>query len=357
MVAGVNSETASDAVEALVAKNVNVCSVTMPPRRRLSEGRRVIEAAVSREPYVLFRRHDRPQMRDAVRRAIREHQPDIVYLDHLDSTVFIDELGSTRFVVDLHNIYSLIAMRAADEQRSWPRRAYLRREASLLSRMEHRAVTRAESVFAVSELERRYYDSIGGHTVLVPNGVHCDSYASLETGRSTADPIVLYVGAMSWTPNAVAAAFLAQQVLPKLRAEVSTARLQIIGKDPPPSLGALHGANGVEVLGAVPDVRPYLQQAAALAVPLGTGGGTRLKILEAFAAGLPVVSTPVGSEGLACESERHLLVADREDFAANLCRVLRDRALGVRLALEARSLARLTYDWSVIVEAAAGAIS
>src|SRR5439155_18512255 len=124
--------------------------------------------------------------------------------------------------------------------------------------------------------------------VLVPNGVDCSAFASLPLERS-GGPVLLYVGAMSWRPNAQAAIFLAKEVLPVVRRTIAEARLRIVGRDPPAELLALRGLPGVEVTGGVPDVVPYFAEAQMLAVPLESGGGTRLKILEAFAAGLPVV--------------------------------------------------------------------
>src|SRR6185436_16768136 len=102
---------------------------------------------------------------------------------------------------------------------------------------------------------------------------------------------------------------------------------------------------------------PHLEAAALLAVPLETGGGTRLKILEAFAAGLPVVSTPVGAEGIACGPDRHLVVAERSAFAPRIVSLLDDPAIGVALASDARDLVRRTYDWPVVVGSAVAAIA
>src|SRR5207247_2209260 len=147
-------------------------------------------------------------------------------------------------------------------------------------------------------------------------------------------------------PNASTAAFLAPEVLPRVRRWFPEARLRVIGKDPPPAVQALAGLPGVEVAGAVPSMLPHLAEAAALAVPLTAGGGTRLKILEAFAAGLPVVSTPVGCEGIRADDGGHLLVAEGDQFPTALGELLSRPDLGARLAARARDLARSLYDWS-----------
>jgi glycosyltransferase involved in cell wall biosynthesis len=119
----------------------------------------------------------------------------------------------------------------------------------------------------------------------------------------------------------------------------------------------LHGKDGVEVTGEVPDVLPHLEEAALLAVALESGGGTRLKILEALAAGLPVVSTPVGAEGLDLVAGEHLVIAERAVLADAITRVLADRSAGATMARNGRALVRRLYDWSAIGAEAAEALS
>jgi glycosyltransferase involved in cell wall biosynthesis len=113
----------------------------------------------------------------------------------------------------------------------------------------------------------------------------------------------------------------------------------------------------VEVTGAVPQIGPYFERATIVVVPLLSGGGTRLKILEAFAAGRAVVSTTIGAEGLDVGHEEHLLVADgAETFAAETTRLLRDGALRARRAGAARRLAEERYDWKILGEQLAEAL-
>jgi glycosyltransferase involved in cell wall biosynthesis len=357
LVAGVTRPQA-DGVTALERGGVRVQPVALGRRRPLDEAARLLSAAIRREPYVLYRRHDRSEMRAAVAAAIAAERPDVLYLDHLDSAVFADLLPGGRVVADLHNVYSLIADRASHEHASRAGRVFLRREARLLARVERRLAGRAAALMTVSDEECRHFTSIGGRAVhLVPNGVDCRQYARLATGRPGASPLILYIGTMSWAPNASAARYLATEVLPAVRARIPSARLRIVGKNPPADLQRLHGLDGVEVTGGVPDVVPHLAEAALLAVPLETGGGTRLKILEAFAAGLPVVSTAVGAEGIACTPDRHLVVAERAAFAPRIVSLLADESTGVALAAEGRDLVRRTYDWPVVVSAAVAAIA
>jgi glycosyltransferase involved in cell wall biosynthesis len=162
---------------------------------------------------------------------------------------------------------------------------------------------------------------------------------------------------LSWGPNRSAARFLAESVLPELRRSRPGVRLMLVGRAPSADVAALGRLPGVEIAANVPDVRPYLGGSAILAVPLDAGGGTRLKILEAFAAGLPVVSTAVGMEGIAAVPGEHYAGAERSTFAASVLRLLDRPDLSNTLAKAARDLARRHYDWELIGSRAAEIVS
>ena len=190
----------------------------------------------------------------------------------------------------------------------------------------------------------------------MPNGVDCQAFAALPTGRADRPPLILFLGSLTWPPNISAATFLAREVLPGLRARSPGTRLRIVGRSPVPRVTALSGLPGVEVVADAPEIVPHLREARVMAVPLDSGGGTRLKILEAFAAGLPVVSTPIGCEGIEADDGRHLLIADRPQFGEALLALLDGPGPGVELAARARALARGRYDWGIVGEALVAAI-
>lgn len=329
----------------LEGHGITVIPAVCGPRNQVREGLRAVRAALRREPYVMFHRHNRSPLRDALRRALAQRSPALVYLDHLDPLAFHASLPRVPLVADLHNVYSTLAARVADEH-SGPLRLYLQREAALLAAMERRVATAANLLFTVSSQEKAVFEGLGARDVrLVPNGVDCAAFARFDTGRTHADPVVLYLGALSWQPNAAAAAFLARHVIARLRTKYPTARLRIVGRQPGPEVRGLAALPGVEVHADVPEIGPYLAGASVLAVPLDSGGGTRLKILDAFAAGLPVVSTAVGAEGIDARHGEHLLLAERDAFADTLGEALADPARATRLATAARTLVRTHYDW------------
>jgi glycosyltransferase involved in cell wall biosynthesis len=346
------------AARALRDAGIELLSVRVARRRQAAEALRVVHATVAAEPYVLYRRHRWSAVCAALRSAVAQDPPDVCYLDHLDSFVYAGACGSTPLAIDLHNVYSELAARTALEQRQPLLRWFLTREAAALARMEQRAVTAVRVTMAVSERDQRYYSDLGARAVyLAPNGVDCAAYASLPEARRTGDPLILFIGAMSWAPNVSAARFLAAEVLPRVRFEIPGARLRIVGRDAGPEVHALARIEGVEVTGTVPDVIPHLAAAHVLAVPLDAGGGTRLKILEAFAAGLPVVSTPIGAEGLDVIHGRDLWLATRARFSEGVVQMLRNRQRAATLAAHARQLVIDRYDWSAIGRIACAAVA
>jgi glycosyltransferase involved in cell wall biosynthesis len=348
----------AEAEQALRGAGIELLQVRVARRRRATEALRVARATIAAEPYVLYRRHRWQAVRAALRSAISGDAPDVCYLDHLDSFVYAADCGSTPIVIDLHNIYSELTARAADEAQQRLLRWFLRREASALARMEQRAVGAARVAMAVSERDQQYYSQIGARAVyLAPNGVDCRAYASLGDARRSGPPTILFVGAMSWAPNANAARFLAADVLPRVQARLPDARLRIVGRDAGPDVLALGRHPGVEVTGTVPDVKPYLAEADVMAVPLDAGGGTRLKILEAFAAGLPVVSTPIGAEGIDAIHGRDIWLAPRDRFAEGVAKLLADHEGRAALAANARTLVENRYDWSSVGRVARAAVA
>ncbi len=335
-------------VAVLRAHGIQVRPAVTGPRDKFSELGRVVKAALHQQPYVMFHRHNRPAMREMIRDEMRYDQPDVVYLDHVDPFAFRPLFPQAKLITDLHNVYSKLARRVADERR-WPANWYLAREAQLLADMERQIAQESSALMAVSSEEQSEFGQLGNNNVhLVPNGVDCGAYAHLPVGREHQRPVLLYLGALSWQPNAKAAEFLAREVIPQIRQQHPNAVLKLVGRNPGPEVNALASLPGVEVHANVPDVGVFLAEATLLTVALDSGGGTRLKILEAFAAGLPVVSTPVGCEGIDATHGEHLWIADRDQFATAVLDALAAPALATEFAERGRQLARAKYDWSAI---------
>jgi polysaccharide biosynthesis protein PslH len=181
---------------------------------------------------------------------------------------------------------------------------------------------------------------------VIPNGVDLSSvpFRASRPGGNT----ILFVGGMSWAPNIKAAQSLVHQIMPLVWADHPDAELLLVGKDPAPEVKELQRPR-VTVTGEVPSVMPYLSRAAVSVVPLQAGGGTRLKILESMAAGVPVVSTSIGAEGLDLTSGVEAVLADTTpDIAAAISRVLAEPELSAALATAARRRVEEDFGWDRI---------
>jgi glycosyltransferase involved in cell wall biosynthesis len=151
---------------------------------------------------------------------------------------------------------------------------------------------------------------------------------------------------MNYPPNVDAAVWFCEQILPTVRARLPEFMFRIVGRDPTPQVRALARHQGVVVTGQVPDIAPHLADCLALLVPLRSGGGTRLKIIEAMALGRPVVSTPIGAEGLEVVDGQTILLAETAgQFADQLVALVNSPELRDRLARHGRALVEARYDW------------
>lgn len=252
--------------------------------------------------------------------------------------------------IDFHNLDSEIWGRMAEGGLSVPRRLFVRTQVSRIRRFEQALARRAAGISCVSNRDRRRLESLApaGEPVVVPNGVDLARYAF--RGAPPAGERVLFVGDLSWPPNAEAVRWFAERVWPVVRARRPSASVEIVGREAPESLRRLAG-DAFRFAGESGDTRPHWKAAAVAVVPLRAGGGTRLKILEAAACGVPVVSTPVGAEGLAfTEGAEIRVLDDPAPFAEAVAELLADPAAARRQAVAARARVEALYDWKRIGE-------
>ena len=218
-------------------------------------------------------------------------------------------------------------------------------EARKTERYERMAVTAVDAVSAASDADAATFERWGARRCLVvPNGVDA---AAVTHQLPLSDPRLIYVGYFGYRPNAEAALELMREILPRVRAEIPAASLSLIGRGSE-RLGVTEQP-GVEVLGEVDHVVQHLQGAGVLVLPLRAGSGTRLKVVEAMAAGLPVVSTRFGVAGLEVRDGEHVLIGESPaELAAQTVRVLQQRELAHFLSRAGRSLVEQRYDWSIV---------
>jgi glycosyltransferase involved in cell wall biosynthesis len=282
------------------------------------------------------------------RRILRDRPPDIVTVEHDNAAAWVGEIAPQMpSALVLHNIgthYYASRARAA----AGARRLAFTFEARRFRRYHDRWLDRYSALIAVSDWDASSLRSVTRRPVeVVPNGVASDEL--LPTEPSTEPATVLFTGTLDHPPNSEGIRWFAAEVWPHVLRRRPDARLLVVGRAPPREVRALDGRDRVEVIGPVSTIAPYFDQASVVTAPLLSGGGTRLKILEAFACGRAVVSTSVGCEGLDVVDGEHLLVEDDPGrFAAALLRLLEHRDLRERVAIAGRELATRSYDWRVL---------
>ena len=265
-----------------------------------------------------------------------------------------------RLVFDDHNVEYLLQKRAAlvdlGQPRRWIAAAYSLAQWWKLRRYEAAICRQVDAVLAVSHVDRAALARLAPDTpvALIPNGMDLSAYPEEAAQPVLEPPTLVFVGKMDYRPNIDAVLWFGQEVFPRIQASWPGVRFQIVGMNPSPRLDALRGNPGIQITGAVADVRPYIRQAAVYVVPLRVGGGTRFKVLEALLSGTPLVSTRLGVEGIDVEDGRHLLLADTpQEFAQAVLRLLEsqatDRRLVRELTREARRFVAAGYDWERIL--------
>ena len=289
------------------------------------------------------------------------HQPFQAALDHLVQTNQADlvqfefsQMGSfyvragTPTILDVHNI-EYDVLRQISRTGTAARRLFNLIEYRKFRREEIDAWSHATCCIATSALDARVIERhINRAVPVIPNGVDLEYFRRAALGEATPAQIV-FVGAMRYRPNAEGAIFFVERVFPLIRQEIPEATFAIVGADPPASVRELERVPGVTVTGTVADVRPWLSVSQIVVVPLLTGGGTRLKILEAFASGRPVVSTHAGAEGIEVRDNAELLIADDPSaFARAVIQLANREELRSRLTDAAYDLVRQRYQWSSI---------
>lgn len=266
------------------------------------------------------------------------------------------DAASPAVVLDDFNAEYVLQRRAAAVDaaapRRWPAALYSTVQWARLRAFERDLCRAADAVVCVSRADAAALGALGlaQPPAVIPNGVDTERYHPAPAGGGDWPHFdLLFSGTFDYRPNVDAARWLASAVWPGLRARAPRLTLGLVGQRPAPAVQALAALPGVTVTGAVPDDRPYLWGARLYVVPMRYGGGVRLKLLNALAAGCPVVSTAMGAEGIAAEPGRDLLLADEPaQWVGALGQVLGDPVLRAYLRQSGQALVAARYEWAVL---------
>jgi glycosyltransferase involved in cell wall biosynthesis len=320
------------------------------PAPRLADVRAAVLGLVTRTPYPIWRVRSRA-FRSVVRELYARGDIGRIVVEVAYMYPYAD-LSSPRHctIVDTHNIDSLVLQRYAETMRG-VRRWYAGMTARKLAVREAATFRTADEVWVCSQAEAGYLERVvpEARVSVVPNGVDTSFFSPGD--RHAGEPrtrSVLFFGRLDYYPNADAIRHFIDAVLPGIWARDPTVRFDLAGQgELDQSVRRLAAVDArVRLHGAVQDLRPIIAHSAVVVVPLRSGGGTRLKILEALAMARPVVSTTVGMEGLDLSPGEHLEVADdAQDFADRTLELLNDRERAETLGRRGREAVVGRYDW------------
>lgn len=264
--------------------------------------------------------------------------------------VLNDLPGRPPVLCDWHDIQSEKMWRYSKTTGSTPRSFYARRTARLLEAAESELLHSCEAHTVVSNRDRTTLESYAPSAPvhIIENGVDTSYFSPHSVSEGRLGDRIVFVGAMDYGANEDAVTWFAQNVWANVRQRFPELRFTIVGRKPTASVTALKNQPGIDVSGTVADVRPYYENALAMVVPLHWGSGTRLKILEAMAAGVPVISTTLGAEGLDATDGQDILIADSPEEMLAAITALRDSPeLRGKLTDLGRRLAVSRYDWTI----------
>ena len=339
--------------------------VAIPIRRsHQADGIYWLKSHLTGRPFIV-ERDDLAPFRQAVQKIVAEKAIDVIHADQLTMAQFaLPPKGHTgkwpATIFDAHNAVWTIIKRLKENSRL-PLQPVLALETRRVRRHEGQLLRVFDRVLAVSEQDAQalvaaWQDgtpeaALRDKITVIPIAV--DAEALTPVGRQAGSKNILTLGTLHYPPNADGIRWFANEVFPRIQQSQPEATLTIVGKNPPADFLELASKHPgvIRVTGYVPDLTPYLAESALMVVPVRAGGGIRVRILDAFARAMPVVTTTVGLEGIQALPGRDVLVADSiTDLAETVIRLMQDEQLQDSLAQNGRRLAETQYDWQIVLK-------
>jgi glycosyltransferase involved in cell wall biosynthesis len=286
-------------------------------------------------------------------KVLTEFQPDLTIVEEIWLYRYLKVIKrhECRVIFDEHNIEADLFQQ---------KHGALRMRLPRLKAIELDFIRQADQTWVCSEDDIALLKSLYGQQFqpyAIPNGIDVASYdcvrlkqCDLPQGLENKQHNLIYMGTFSYPPNRIASTLLIEEIYPRLRMKYPDCRMMLVGRSPTKAmLQAAESEPGIIVTGSVPDVRPYVAAASAMVVPLQQGGGTRLKLLEAFASACPAVSTTKGAEGLNVSDGKHLLIKDDiEEMVEAIAQLWTDSLLVEQLTASAYELVKAEYSWEAV---------
>jgi polysaccharide biosynthesis protein PslH len=342
--------------------------ITLPPPATRSKIARLRHLIASSEAD-LIQRMESAAMRAKLDELARTGGYDVIQFEGIEMALYLPHARAAgtraKLIYDAFNaeyaLQQMIAQVDAITPRRWLAAVYSRLQAARIYTLERTICQQADEVIAVSPEDAALLQPLRGKPLLmVPSGIFTAEYAHPDDPDAVEvafDPQMykvgqiplLFTGKMDYRPNVDAALWFAESIFPRIHAAQKDARFVIVGQQPIDEVQALTTHDDILVTGKVPDVKPYLHQAAVYVAPLRMGSGTRLKLLEAMAAGCCIVATNVAAAGLDDDSKRAMLITDDETgFANAVLKLLQNPDLRGQLGAQAQRMVKVNYDWAAL---------
>lgn len=305
----------------------------------------------SKNSYIVERYHSRA-VNKALKRILNRNTFDIIQLEGLYLTPYIPlirNLTNSPLIYRSHNIEHFIWQRLAQTARHPLRKVYLEFLSTRLRQFETKVIHDVDGLVAISEIDRQFFLSNGykGPSVVIPAGMPevslADSYPEPEYNS------VFHLGSMDWRPNQEGVTWFLKKAWPLVSAKNLAITMYLAGRRMPESF-CQYGSENVKIVGEVSNAMSFIMSKNLMVVPLLSGGGMRVKIIEGMAAGKTIISTHIGAEGIGCEHGKNILLADTpEEMASWIVRCIEDRAFSEAISQKARAFAMEHYDMKNII--------
>jgi polysaccharide biosynthesis protein PslH len=330
-----------------------IIAVPRDPGYTLSK---MIRGTLGRTPLPVLN-YTTDRMKRVLEQILSEQEFDVVQVESIHLMAYLPIIRAARnhplAICDWHNIESELMSRYRNREPNILKRAYAGKTARLMSEFERRALREFDAHVVVSERDAERLRALNSDTriFVIENGVDTDYYSDVRIENAAAAQgeknRLVFVGSMDYHANIDGTVNFAREVWPRLRARQPEMVFTIVGRNPGREVRELALTPGIEVTGTVDDVRPFYRKAVLSVVPLNIGGGSRLKILEAMAAGVPVVSTTLGAEGLNVQHGENILIADTsEQQIEAIVSLVENEEQRKHLIDGGRALVSNHYDWS-----------
>jgi glycosyltransferase involved in cell wall biosynthesis len=309
---------------------------------------------LSGEPYHVSRFQQKPVEQELIN-LLTEQTFDVIQVEEIYLSTYTELIrahSEATLVLRAHNVEHAIWQGVTDQTRNWLKKAYLRLQTNRLQAFEQTHLQDFDAILPIAEADGAHFQQMGfeGPVKPVPVGLPLADYP-VATDHSP-PKVVFHLGAMDWLPNQRGVSWLCKEVWPRVLEAVPDARLALAGRSMPASYRDSVPSN-VSAYGEVADAKAFMQEGAVMVVPLHSGSGLRIKILEGMALGKAIVSTNLGANGIQAADGQELLIADSaEAFSQHIIRCLEDTPYRQTLGQRARATVARSYDLPAIADRA-----